>query len=255
MRPILFKIGVFSIHAYGFMIAIAFLVGILVSMYYAKREGLKSEVVLDVTIYIILAGIAGARLLYVIGQWGYYSKNFLEIFMVQRGGLAFLGGFLMVLSVILLFAHMRRIPALKLFDVLAPGVALGYAFARIGCFLNGCCFGTPTNSFLGMIFPFGSLAHVHYPGETIHPTQLYALFAMLAVFLILVFMWKSKKFDGQIFFWWLILYSAYRFIVEFFRYCPADLYFLRLNPGQWIVIALAIFAVYGLMHKGFKARL
>lgn len=253
MHPILFKIGPFSIHAYGFMIAIAFLVGILISMYYAKREGMEKEAVLDLAIYVIIAAIVGSRLFYVIGQWHLYKDNPLEMFMVQKGGLVFLGGFLLAVLAVVWFARARKLPLLKLLDALAPGTALGYAITRIGCFLNGCCFGLSTRLPWGLKFPLGSLAHSYFPGEPLHPTQLYSSASMFAVFVIMVILYQYKKFDGQIFYWWLILYSIYRFLVEFLRYSP--IHWWGLTPSQWVVLPVVVLAVYGLVHKRLKARI
>ncbi len=243
MYPVLLRIGPISIHSYGLMFAIAFLVGILITLRYAKREKIDADLILELAIYGMIAAILGARILYVIGQWDQYKNNILEIFMIQRGGLAFLGGLTLGILVVAWRAKRKGVPFLKLMDVAAPGTALGYAIGRIGCFLNGCCFGIPTDLPWGLRFPFGSLAYFHFPGEAIHPTQLYSLLSMSAVFLIVVYLWRHKKYDGQIFFWWLILYAVYRFVVEFFRYCPEELYFLGLNPGQ--IIALFMFAAAG----------
>ena len=174
MHPILFKIGSFPIHAYGFMVVMAFLVGILVSLYYAKKEGIKAEIILEVAILIIVAAIIGSRLFFVICRWSYFKHNPDEIFAVRKGGIAFLGGFLLAVLGVFVLAKIRRISSLKLLDILAPGASLGYAIARIGCFLSGCCFGLPTRLPWGMRFPPGSPAYSRFPDEYIHPTQLYS---------------------------------------------------------------------------------
>ena len=250
MYPILFKIGPFSVHSYGLMLAIAFLVGIFISMYYAKKEGIKREAIPDLAVYVIIAAIVGARLLYVLGQWHIYKNNLVEIFMVQRGGLVFLGGFLLALLTIVFYAKKKGISLLKLFDILAPGVVLGYSFGRIGCFLNGCCFGLPAEVPWAVRFSPGSLAYSYFPGELIHPTQLYSSASMFLAFLILVFLYKSKKFDGYIFFWGIIFYSVYRFLVEFLRYSPV--HWSSLTPSQWMVIPLFVFGIFGLAAKNTK---
>ena len=252
MYPILFRIGPLSIHAYGFAIALAFLLGILISLHYAKKEGIRGEEILNLAVYVIIFGILGARLLYVIGQWGQYKDNLLEIFMVQRGGLVFLGGLISAILVIVWYAKLKRIPLLKLLDVLAPGTALGYAFTRLGCFLNGCCFGLPTKVSWGMVFPPGALAHSYFPGESIHPTQLYSFASMLLVFIMVVWLFGHKKYDGQIFFWWIILYSTYRFLVEFLRFSP--IHWLGLTPSQWIVLPAAILSFYALIYKRCRQK-
>jgi phosphatidylglycerol:prolipoprotein diacylglycerol transferase len=246
MYPILFKFGVIEVHAYGFFVALAFLFGTLVSLHYAKKEGIRSETILDLVIYVIIAAIVGSRLFYVIGQWDQFKDAPLEMFMVQKGGLVFLGGFLLAFLTVIGYAKIKGIPLLKFFDVLAPGTALGYSIARIGCFLNGCCFGLPTKAGWGVVFPFGSLAYSYFPGEHLHPTQLYSLASMLIVFFVLVRMYRSKKFDGQIACWWFILYAAYRFLVEFLRFSP--IHWLGLTPSQWLVLPLFIFGLWGLNH-------
>ena len=252
MYPVLCRLGPLSIHAYGFMVALAFFVAILVSLRYAKKEGLNGEQLLDLPIYIIIAAIVGARILYVVGAWGEFKDNLFEIFLVYRGGLVFLGGLFLGLCVIFIYARVKKIPLLKLLDLIMPGGALGYAIARIGCFLNDCCFGLPTKMPWGLEFPFGSLAYSYYPRMHIHPTQLYSSASLLLVFAILVYLYPRKKFDGYIFFWALIFYSVYRFIVEFFRY-SSDVAW-GLHPAQWFVLAIGALAAFGLVYKSLKAR-
>lgn len=250
MYPVLFKIGRFSIHGYGFAIAIAFLVGTLISMRYARKEGIKPELILDLALYVIIAAIVGARLFYVIGTWDQYTDDLLKIFMVQEGGLVFLGGFFLALLVVVVFARWKGIELLKLLDVLAPGTALAYAIGRIGCFLNGCCFGLPTELPWGINFPLGSLAHSYFPDTHIHSTQLYSSASMFLVFLLILFLYRKKKFDGFVFFWWIILYSIYRFLVEFLRFSP--IHWLGLTPSQWMVLVAAGLAVWGLVANSSR---
>lgn len=250
MYPVLFSLGPIEIHAYGFMVAIAFLVGIYISIRYARKVGIGAEVILDLAIWVIIAAIVGSRLLYVVGRWNDFKGNLLDIVMVQKGGLAFLGGFLLALLVVYIFSLRKKIPILRLFDVLAPGLSIGYAIARVGCFLNGCCFGVPTRWPWGLIFPPDALAYLTFPHVHIHPTQLYSLFSMLIVFGLIVYLWKNRKYDGQIFFIWLILYAVYRFTVEFFRFCPPELYVLGLDPGQVIALGMFLAGVIGLVVMG-----
>ncbi|MBN2057570.1 MAG: prolipoprotein diacylglyceryl transferase [Candidatus Saganbacteria bacterium] len=246
MCPILFKLGPFPVHAYGFMIAIAFLVGIVISMYFARREGVGPENILDLALYVILSAIIGARALYVIGTWDQYQGNIWEMFAVQKGGLIFLGGLLLAVLTVMLYARVKRIPILRLLDILTPGTALGYAITRIGCFLNGCCFGLPTDLPWGLEFPFGSLAYSYFPHQHIHPTQLYSSASMFLAFLALIWLYHKKQKDGFIFYWGLIFYSVYRMAVEFLRFSP--IHWLGLTPSQWLVIFLAGGAVWGLIR-------
>lgn len=247
MFPILFKVGQFSIHSYGFFVALGFFAGIAVTLLFAKREGIPAQSILDLAVFVIISAILGARLFYVIGQWDYYRANPFEIIMVQNGGLVFLGGLILTLLTVFIFARVKNISLLKLMDVLTPGTALGYAIGRIGCFLNGCCFGLPTSLPWGVVFPPGSLAAAYCPDKALHPTQLYSSLAMLLAFIVLVRLYRTKKFDGRIIFWGLIFYCAYRFLVEFLRYSP--IHWLSLTPSQWLAILLFGFGLWGLKAR------
>lgn len=245
MHPILFKLGPLTFYSYGFFYALAFLVGILTSIYFAKKEGMNSEIILDLALYVIISAILGARLFYVLGQWEQFKDQLLEIIMIQKGGLVFLGGLILSLITIFLYARRKNLSLLKLFDALSPGATLGYALGRIGCFLNGCCFGLPTKLPWGMVFSPESLAGFYFPDQHLHPTQLYASFAMSFAFLLLVIIYRRKSFDGQIFFFALIFYSLYRFLNEFLRYSP--IHWVGLTPAQWLVIPLFLLGSWGIL--------
>jgi len=249
MYPVLFKIGPFAAHAYGFMLALAFTLGILTSIYFAKKEGIRSETILNLAIYVIISAIAGARLLYVLVDWNYFSGHPFEIIMVQNGGLAFLGGLLLSLLIIFVYARLKKLPLLKILDAITPAGFLGYSITRIGCFLTGCCFGVPTRLPWGVVFPPGSPAAVAFPGAALHPVEIYASLTTFAIFLILAWIYRYNKFDGQIFFLGLIFYSIYRFLMEFMRFEPK---WLSLSIYQWMVIPLFIFGVWGLSY--FRRR-
>lgn len=247
MHPILFKIGPLTIYSYGFFYALGFLVGIILSLYFARKEEIKSEVIFDLSLYVIISGVVGARFFYVLGQWQQFQENLIEVFMVQKGGLVFLGGFLLALLTIIIYTKIKNINLLKILDLASPGVTLGYAIGRIGCFLNGCCFGLPTKLPWGMIFAPNSLAGYHFPNQPLHPTQIYASLSMFISFSILTLLYQHKKFHGQIFFWALTFYSTYRFLVEFLRYSP--IHWLGLTPSQWLAIAIFLSGVAGLTYQ------
>jgi phosphatidylglycerol:prolipoprotein diacylglycerol transferase len=250
MHPTLFNIGAFSFYSFGLMVALGFFCIILLSLFYAKKEGIKTEFILDLAVYATIGSFIGARIFYVVGQWNIYRDNLFEIFMLQNGGLVFLGGLIFGLVVIMLYAKIKQIPILKLLDAISPGVVLGYAIGRIGCFLNGCCFGVPTHLTWGITFPQGSLASFFLPEVPLHPTQLYSFFSMLLAFIILLLLYRNKKYDGQIFFWALIFYSVYRFTVEYFRFSPIHTW--GLTPSQLIVIVTFFMGLLGVI---FKSRL
>lgn len=252
MYPTLFHLGGLTVHSYGLLVALGLAIGIaIIARYASKYEGLAPELIIDLALYCVIAAFIGARLLYVLGEWQYFLANPLEIIMVQHGGLVFFGGFLLGLAALILLAGRKRLPLLKIMDAAAPGLSLGYAIGRLGCFLNGCCFGLPTTLPWGVVFPAGSLAAQYCPGEKLHPTQLYSSFLMTLVFLFIAWLYRRKKFDGEIAGWWFILYALYRFIVEFFRYSP--FHWFGLTPMQWLVVPLFACGAWGLVYYRKRA--
>ena len=250
MHPILIKFWSWPLYSFGFMVALGVLALILVALYYARKEGIQAELVLDFTIYLILASALGARLFYVIGQWENFRQNPAEILMFTRGGFVLMGGLLFGVLAALLYARLKNIPPLKFVDILTPASILAYAIGRIGCFLNGCCFGIPTHSCLGIIFPDESLAHSYFPGEAVYPTQLFSSASMALAFIILIFIYRAKKRDGFVFFWGLILYSTYRFLIEFIRFSP--IHWLTLTPTQWAMLLVFTASIVGLFRLRSK---
>ena len=224
------------------MLALAFLAGLLLSLKLAKSEGITADVVLDIVIYVIISAIVGARIFYVIQFWSEFKGNLLQIFAIHRGGLVFYGGLILVLLVLFWRARVHRIPLIKAADIATPVAALGYSIGRIGCFLNGCCYGIETAFPICVRFP-------HLSGCR-HPTQLYASAIMFLVFLFLMFLWKRKKFEGQVFLSGLILYSVYRFSIEFIRVGPRYIFGLTVSHLASIVIFCV--ALY-ILIKRFKA--
>ncbi len=243
MRPILFEIAGFPIYSYGVMIFFAFLLGIYLAQRQAPREGFEKDHVYDVAIMTIILALIGARLAYVILHWDYFSQNLLEIFAVRRGGLTFYGGFILPLLGGFFYARIKKISMLKFLDFISPYIALGYGITRIGCFLNGCCYGIPTETFLGVVFP----AVDNIPR---HPTQLYSAGAMFLVFLILSFMQKKYHPRGVVFFTFIFLYGVYRLLVEFLRVSEPGYWGLTL--AQNVVIPVILLAFLFILMKPFR---
>ncbi len=215
MFPILLKIGPLTIRTYGLLLAAGFALGIAVAAARAVRRGIDPEAVLDVGFYSILSGIVGARILYVIQFPGYYLAEPLRIFKIWEGGLIFYGGLILAVAVIALYLHARKIPKMAFGDLVAPSLALGQGIGRLGCFSAGCCYGAASGVPWAVIFkdPF-SLAPLRIP---LHPAQLYFAAADLAMFLVLLLIDRRKRFDGQVFTSYLILYAVVRFLLEFSR--------------------------------------
>lgn len=215
MHPILFQLGPVTIYAYGVAIATAFFVGISLASKRAQKEGLDAQKVIDLCFYLLIAAIVGSRVLYVGINFSYFIKNPLDVFKLWQGGLVFYGGLIAAVIVAFFYLKKNQLPAWRTVDILVPSLALGQAIGRWGCFLAGCCYGKPTGLPWGITFSDpASLAplHVH-----LHPTQLYSSLFNLAVFFTLLQIHKTKKFHGQVFWAYLLLYSTGRFIIEFFR--------------------------------------
>ncbi len=215
MCPIFLKIGPVTLHTYGVLVALGFVVGIVFAVYFGKKEGIAREKILDIGFYTILAAIGGSRLFFVIIEYKYFLKNPIDIFKVWEGGLVFYGGVLLVIPMILIYFKKNALPAWKTLDIFAPSLAIGHAIGRLGCFSAGCCYGKPTDLPWGVTFTDPhSLAIIGIP---LHPTQLYESFAEIGNFAVLLILRKYKKFDGQLVWTYVLIYSVIRFIIEFFR--------------------------------------
>jgi phosphatidylglycerol---prolipoprotein diacylglyceryl transferase len=219
--PQLFHIGNFALPTYGFLVSFGVIVAILLIQKLAKEQGMDSEKVWNLAIIFVFAGIVGAKLLMFIAEWKTFLAHPREIFTLstlQAGGV-FSGG--VILAVICGAWYMRKnhMPGLRTADVFAPGLALGHAFGRLGCFSAGCCFGKETTLPWGVTF-HNPLAHEigGVPlGVHIHPTQIYEMIVELANFAILYWMLKHKKFEGQVVGAYMFIYGVARFFLEFLR--------------------------------------
>lgn len=215
MHPVLFKLGPLTIHTYGVLIALAFLAGMFLAAREGKRKGLDPEKVMDLGLYILIAAIVGSRLLQVAVEYRYYLAHPIEIVEIWKGGLVFYGGFIGALFTAVWYLNKHSLPVWKVGDALAPSIALGQAIGRLGCFSAGCCYGAPTSLPWGVTFTDpDSLAVLGVP---VHPTELYESFGMFLVFLGLWLYRKKAKFDGQLFWLYVLCYSVLRFLIEFVR--------------------------------------
>jgi phosphatidylglycerol:prolipoprotein diacylglycerol transferase len=247
--PRLFHLGNFSIPTYGVLVATGVLVGLWISVRNSEKQGIKAENAWDFGIALVLAGILGAKILYIILDWrsGHvYGQNLREIFTfdtLQAGGV-FSGGLVAALIVAWWFLRRHHMPALATCDAFAPGLAMGHAIGRLGCFAAGCCYGKPTTHFWGVTFTNPLAAQlVGTPlGHALEPTQLFESAAELGIFLILTWMFERKKFDGQVFGAYLFLYGIARFCLEFIRDDPGrgSVFGGVLSGTQLIAIGLVL---------------
>jgi len=242
MHPVLFSWGPITLYTYGLMIALGVVVSILFLRHRGASNGFDVDTVTDCAVFSVLSGIVGARVGYVIQEWSVFKLDPLSMFQIWKGGLAFYGGVAGALLFFYIFCRVNKIPFLRMADLFVPFLALAHAFGRIGCFLNGCCFGKPTTLACGVRFPGGT--------ETLHPVQLYAFVFLVALFFILSWIYRHRRFDGQVFLMYFILYPIGRFFLEFLRGDEARFVFgLRLFQAVSIVIILVTLAVYIIISR------
>lgn len=223
MYPELFKIGPFTVYSYGLMLVAAFLVSSALAKAQAKKEKIDPDSTFNLLFTVFISGIIGARLFYIVENINYYITNPAEIIMMQHGGLSWFGGLICGVLSGGIYSKRRNLPIYKVLDLVAPFVALGQSIGRIGCLLNGCCFGRITD--FGVYFP------VHR--SVLIPTQAYSSLAMVFIFIFLRFLQERPHREGRIFFTYLLLYSLKRFLIEFWRADNARI-FLGLSLFQLI---------------------
>ncbi|HET6979951.1 MAG TPA: prolipoprotein diacylglyceryl transferase [Pyrinomonadaceae bacterium] len=250
MYPEIFHIGSFPINTYGVFLAIAFLCAILIAVRLAKRDGLPYEKIYDLSLWMLLAGLVGSKILMLFTE-PEYRENPALLFSLDflRSGGVFYGGLLGAVVAGYFLMKRYKLPWWKTADACAPGIAIGNFFGRQGCFAAGCCWGKPTTLPWGV--KFTDLGHqiTGVPtGTYLHPTQLYESFAMLLVFLFLLWLHKHKRFSGQVILVYAMLYSAIRFTIEFVRDDPrGDVFGLTtltgLSTSQLISLVIGIAAL------------
>jgi phosphatidylglycerol---prolipoprotein diacylglyceryl transferase len=222
--PRLFHFGNFSLPTYGLLVSIGVLLGLWISVRNSAKRGINPDDSWNLGILVVLCGIVGAKALYILVDWGYYTSHPNEIFSLgtlQAGGV-FSGGLIAAFAAAAWYIRKHHMPALGTADAFAPGLAIGHAIGRVGCFAAGCCWGKPTHAFWGVTFT-NPLAHswVGTPlGEALEPTQLFESAVELANFFILAWMFKHKKFEGQVISAYLILYGVARYFLEYLRDDP-----------------------------------
>ncbi len=246
-----------GLHTYGLLIATGFLAAVHVARGAAGQEGEDPERVVDLCFYILVAGLIGSRIVFIITQWERYASDPLKIFMFWEGGLVFYGGFIAATGFVFYYTRKHRMNFLRLADILVPSLALGHAFGRLGCLAAGCCFGTPTDVSWGVIFPDGAPAHQAHVAQglisfsetalAIHPTQLYESGFEIIMFITLSAMRPFKRMHGQLFLIWLAIYPIFRSFNETLRGDKVrgeGLGFLGLSTSQYISIGVVCFAVW-----------
>ncbi|MEZ4432258.1 MAG: prolipoprotein diacylglyceryl transferase [bacterium] len=264
MHPILFELFGYPVHLYAVMMALGFVFGIALAARYGERVGFDRDVILDLCWWILVSGLVGSRIAFIAVNWEQYwypcvdvahyntlfpdkpitEPDCTRLLRFWNGGLVFYGGVIGAILTMIWFLRRERVAFLPMADVIIPSLALGQFFGRLGCLFAGCCWGKPTDVPWGIEFPQGSMvwrqhldaglatladAHSH----AVHPTQLYDSLAGLALFTALIWLRQRKRYHGQVFIWWMLLYPIARSTVELFRGDDAERGFLFrvVSPG------------------------
>ncbi len=234
MFPIICQIGPLPVYSYGLMVALAFLVCSFWAEHDARRIGLRPGVISDLVFWLAVGGILGARIFYVSTHFQeFFPGHILDVIMIQKGGLSFQGGFIASVLTGWFFVRRHGLSWRQMLDFCAPFAALGQAIGRIGCFLNGCCYGRHWDH--GIFFP------VHE--DTLYPTQLFDAAGLLVIFFILKLQ-RKKNGQGIIFAQYLMLAPALRFGLEFFRGDHEVLLYAGLSIYQWVCAGLFLAGLF-----------
>jgi phosphatidylglycerol---prolipoprotein diacylglyceryl transferase len=231
MRQVLFRIpilGGIPVFGFGAMIVLAFISATWLACWRAKREKLDPEVILDMAFWVVFSGMVGARLVYCYEYWGLVIKTFWDVVQYWKGGIVFYGGVVGGTLAFLVYRRYRTFPLRPYMDVIAPSIAIGILFGRIGCFLNGCCYGDPCSLPWAVAFPKPSPPWWHQtvvgviPRDAlwslpVHPTQLYAAIDGLVLLLLLSAYYPWRRRDGEVMALLMVTYPITRFLVEFLR--------------------------------------
>ena len=267
VNPVAFKIFSLPIRWYGIMAAFGVTAAYLLVKKNRDYAKLSADQVADIIFLLILTGVIGARIFYVVEYFDQFQYTYvngvkvlrstsamlLETLKIYNGGIVFYGGFICATTAMIIYCKVKKLNFWRITDVCVPGLAIGHAFGRMGCFLNGCCFGKP-NSW-GVKYPVDSIPAMCYPDKFLHPVQLYEVVANIALAILLNFSLRRLKL-GQNLALYMMLYGLIRFCDEFFRgdHKSADLFFSIFTPAQFIGLFLipagmALFIYFQKFHN------
>lgn len=250
MKNDLLTIGNFTIHGYGLMIGIGIIAAYLVSEMRAKKQGLDSDLLIPIALWVVVPGLLCAKLLYYITVFDEILKNPRMLLDISNGYVVY-GGIIGGILGGILYCKKNRVPFWKYFDLVIPSVALAQGFGRIGCLLAGCCYGMTTASPIGIVFTESSFAP---NGVSLLPTQIISSGLNFIHFFILIYAAKYVKKEGIVASLYLTLYSAGRFVLEFFRGDLERGSVGTLSTSQFISIFMFLLGCGLLAYHGKKKK-
>ena len=248
MHPELFHAGFIHLRSYGVMLAVAFLVGTWLSVREARRLHLDEDRLISIILVVLIAGILGARALYVMEHIQEFRREWTSVIALWQGGLTLYGGVIAGTAAGLYAAQHWHQPMWRVADAVTPAVALGTVFGRIGCFLNGCCYGHPTRLPWGVVFPADSYAGLEFGNVPVHPSQLYFALSGLLLFGFVWVMRTRFRVNGELFWTFMLLFALVRIPLDATRAYEPDAVVLHLGglevvESQMTSLALVMFSL------------
>jgi phosphatidylglycerol:prolipoprotein diacylglycerol transferase len=250
LKPTLFEVFGISIYGYGTMIAIGIISGILLLGHRAKRRGYDEDSMLNMAILAVFLGVVGGKLLYIITE----LNNIIEDPSLLKdfgSGFVIYGSIIGGVLGVYMYSRKKQWKLFKVFDLVIPSLPLAQGFGRLGCFLAGCCYGKPTDSFLGVTFKEGSLGPVDIH---VYPTQVFSSIFDFALAMFLLWYDRKERKDGKVFSLYLIIYSIGRFTVEFIRNDPRGNVGI-LSTSQFISLFIVILGIVVFNYDKIKVSL
>jgi phosphatidylglycerol:prolipoprotein diacylglycerol transferase len=212
MPPFLFNINFFPLFIFGFFIAVSFVVAIIMVKDESRRTGCNPDRMQDLCFWLLVAAIIGSRLLYVVANPSEFAEDPLEVFRIWNGGIAYYGGIVAAVIISIVFINKTSMPLGRTFDTLTPAIAIGHFFGWLGCFFSGCCWGSTSD--LPWLVKIAYQDAIAAPTASTHPTSLYLATSHLAIFCVLLFFKQRRRFSGQMFWSYALLYGISRFLIE-----------------------------------------
>jgi phosphatidylglycerol:prolipoprotein diacylglycerol transferase len=239
MHPVLVSLGPITIYSYGVMVAIGFVLAAFLVSRHARRLGVSPDKLVDMLVVVLISGIIGARILYILLNLGYYIAKPLEVFDLAKGGLVWYGGFIAGVIAAVTYIRINKLDFWFVMDLVVPYIALAQALGRIGCLLNGCCYGAPA--------PHGFAFGVVFPDSCIvrHPAEIYSTILLIIIYFVLRIWQELPHFKGEIFLGYCMLYPLKRFGVEFFRGDnPREYFGMTISQAISFAVFVAAIAIF-----------
>lgn len=256
MNGVAFSVFGLQVHWYGILAASGFLASLGILQYKRSYARMTSDQIVDLSLIVIFCGIVGARIAYVIQFFDQFRGNLLKVFRIDQGGLVFYGGFILAALVIFFYIRKHKLDIARILDICAPAMAIGHAFGRVGCYIQGCCYGNPCKGF-GVVYPPGTEAARRFPDLTsvaenlnkglgavpssqqLLPVQLLESAGNLLIGIGLLFLFKKVRRTGWIAAGYFFAYGILRFTLECFRGDHADNW-AGLTRAQWVGLGIMI---------------